>query len=231
MPHLEVRPPPPSPPADAESPSLAPPRTLREIFPPVTKSHILNCAYPRWHPVYRSLTPKSRVIPLTPDFLAYLREDGIFLPSDEVQISSLSDSEDDSDSDSDSPESDDDSSSSATPPSTLPPNLRFPALHTTIKNTISSLDNRTAPKLNWSSPKDATFMSPANTLECRTPGEIYLLLKSSDFITHDLEHAFDDCTDTDDTETISASSIAYSLVLRKWFNVNPSMESEDFRRR
>lgn len=37
-------------------------------------------------------------------------------------------------------------------------------------------------------------------MECRDPNDIYLLLKSSDFITHDLEHAFDDCADESQSE-------------------------------
>ena len=32
-------------------------------------------------------------------------------------------------------------------------------------------------------------------MECRTANDVYLLLKSSDFVTHDLEHAFDGCAD------------------------------------
>lgn len=63
-------------------------------------------------------------------------------------------------------------------------------------------------------------MSSTNDMECRTPNEIYLLLKSSDFITHDLEHPFDDCTDSQD--------IPYYLVLRKSFQLNPSLEFRCF---
>jgi len=62
-------------------------------------------------------------------------------------------------------------------------------------------------------------------MECATPNDIYLLLKSSDFITHDLEHAFDDCVDDD---TIKQEDIPYVLVLRKWFKVNPSCEFRCF---
>ncbi len=60
-------------------------------------------------------------------------------------------------------------------------------------------------------------------LVSRTPNEIYLLLKSSDFITHDLEHAFDGCVGDE-----AASSIPYVLVLRKSFNLNPSLEFRCF---
>ena len=64
-----------------------------------------------------------------------------------------------------------------------------------------------------------------NSMECATPNDIYLLLKSSDFITHDLEHAFDDCAEDD---TIRQDDIQYILVLRKWFKANPSCEFRCF---
>jgi hypothetical protein len=85
-----------------------------------------------------------------------------------------------------------------------------------------------APKLNWSAPKDATWISmKKNSMECATPNDIYLLLKSSDFITHDLEHAFDDISEDIDTN-IKKEDINYVLVLRKWFKVNPSCEFRCF---
>ncbi|TGZ85259.1 D123-domain-containing protein [Ascodesmis nigricans] len=207
----------------SSSPTLGPAKTIDEIFPPVTKAHILNCSYPRWHSNYRSLTPKTRIIPLTPEFISYIREDGIILPSDEEQITELSDSEDENS------VNGNDSDSESAPLS--PPDKRFPELHQQIKDIISELGGRIIPKLNWSSPKDAVFMSLTNTMECRTPGEIYLLLKSSDFVTHDLEHAFDDCIDTPllvGEEEVEMRDIAYSLVLRKWFKINPSMEFRCF---
>lgn len=84
------------------------------------------------------------------------------------------------------------------------------------------------PKLNWSSPKDATWMN-ANSMDCRTPNDIYLLLKSSDFITHDLEHAFDDTVDGEGAEVeLTNATIPYYLVLRKAFEMNPSVEFRCF---
>jgi hypothetical protein len=84
------------------------------------------------------------------------------------------------------------------------------------------------PKLNWSSPKDATWMN-ANSMDCRTPNDIYLLLKSSDFITHDLEHAFDDTVDGEGAEAeLTNATIPYHLVLRKAFEMNPSVEFRCF---
>lgn len=62
-------------------------------------------------------------------------------------------------------------------------------------------------------------------MECRTPNDIYLLLKSSDFVTHDLAHAFDD---TADQATTPDPDIPYHLVLRKWITLNPSVEFRCF---
>ena len=66
-----------------------------------------------------------------------------------------------------------------------------------------------------------------NSMECASPNDIYLLLKSSDFITHDLEHAFDD-TDEKSEADVKREDIQYVLVLRKWFKVNPSCEFRCF---
>lgn len=35
------------------------------------------------------------------------------------------------------------------------------------------------------------------TLKCTTPGDVFLLLKSSEFVTHDLTMPYDYCTDAD----------------------------------
>jgi len=104
-----------------------------------------------------------------------------------------------------------------------------------IKATIAELGGKVVPKLNWSAPKDATWISATNSLECRTPNDIYLLLKSSDFVTHDLEHAFDDCDSNDEQGSNDVAEdikkIPYVLALRKWVQLNPSVEFRCFVRR
>ena len=64
-------------------------------------------------------------------------------------------------------------------------------------------------------------------MECRTPNDIYLLLKSSDFVTYDLEHAFDDCED-DLAGKLLDQALQYHLILRKWVLFNPSVEFRCF---
>ncbi|KAK8058968.1 hypothetical protein PG994_009416 [Apiospora phragmitis] len=229
-------------------------------FPPITRDHILHCSYDYWFPKYRTSCIKSRIIPLTPDFIKYIREDGIVLgdeddqDEDEDEVvwesgptnlstaqtrSRYEQAPDESDSD-----SDDES------PERLPPNKRFPALHQTIKDTIAELDGAVAPKLNWTAPKDAAWISThQNTIKCTTPNDVYLLLKSSNFITYDLEHAFDDCTPVagsngstttttapEATTTTTGSSSSSSpppqfkpvLVLRSFFNPHTALEFRCF---
>ncbi|EOA88459.1 uncharacterized protein SETTUDRAFT_160342 [Exserohilum turcica Et28A] len=190
----------------------------RELpFPPVTKQHILNCSYHNWHPKYRAVTPKARLVPLPPAFLEYLRADGIVLPPEENDNPSWSDN--DSGIFSGADNNDDEAEES------VDPSAEWRDTHEAIERTIEELGGKVAPKLNWSAPKDATWIAATNSMECRTPNDIYLLLKSSDFVTHDLAHAFDD---TADGSTTSDAAIPYHLVLRKWITLNPSVEFRCF---
>ena len=90
--------------------------------------------------------------------------------------------------------------------------VTFHELDAHIRRVITKYDGAVFPKLNWSSPQvgrrlilsdyptepvrqDAAWMVPGPALKCQSPADVYLLLKSSDFIAHDLDHAFDECTD------------------------------------
>ncbi|KIX96740.1 uncharacterized protein Z520_07459 [Fonsecaea multimorphosa CBS 102226] len=201
-------------------------------FPPVTPAHILNCSFHSWYPRFRSLTPKSRLIPLSQPFLDYLRADGIILPPEHGPNDADSGFEDGFQNDDE--EEDED------------PSEQWADIHAKIRSTISELGGKVMPKLNWSAPKDATWIATTNDMECRTPNDVYLLLKSSDFITHDLEHAFDGCTiavdskhgdpETEihngdvqgDSQEKAFPEVPYHLVLRKAFNLNPSLEFRCF---
>ncbi|KAH8716883.1 cell division cycle protein [Phaeosphaeriaceae sp. PMI808] len=186
-------------------------------FPPVTKAHILNCSYHSWHPRYRTVTPKARLISLPPAFLDYLRSDGIILPPEESENPAWSDNDSGIFSGDDNNDDDDEE--------TVDPSLNWRDTHESIERTIEELGGKVAPKLNWSAPKDATWINATNSMECRAPNDIYLLLKSSDFVTHDLEHAFDDTTDQ---SSEADQDIPYHLVLRKWITLNPSVEFRCF---
>lgn len=132
------------------------------------------------------------------------------------------------------------------------PSQAWHDIHQKIKSTVAELNASVMPKLNWSAPKDATWIAATNSMDCRTANDVYLLLKSSDFVTHDLEQVFDDCVDDSEDEndsagesssesesevdeaaykSISLSKIPYHLILRKTIpNFNPSLEFRCFAR-
>ncbi|EGS20464.1 putative cell division cycle protein [Thermochaetoides thermophila DSM 1495] len=221
-----------------------PQQTQLELkFPPVSRDHILHCSYDYWFPKYRTNCIRSKIIPLTPEFVEYIREDGIILADEGSSTKKSSDdtaaSDDDDDdwepsftrSDYPPPLGDDDdvASSSDTDeeppqPTRLPPDKRFPSLHAEITSAIQSLGGAAAPKLNWSSPKDATWISRhPNTVKCTSANDVYILLKSSSFISHDLEHAFDDTVPQGHPPDFKPV-----LVLRAFFNPLPSLEFRCF---
>ena len=204
------------------------------VFPPVTKDHVQNCSYDSWFPKYRTSCIKSRIIPLSPAFVSYLQEDGIVLADDDDTLGGAEEEDewqsaganrsrvvgevmsDDDD--------DDDEAEGQTGDLSVPPNQRFPELHQLIKDKIAELGGAVAPKLNWSSPKDAKWISPhQNTLKCTSPNDIYLLLKSSSFVSHDLEHAFDECT-----AAPPSKPFAPVLVLRPFFTPHVALEFRCF---
>ena len=80
-------------------------------------------------------------------------------------------------------------------------------------------------------------MLPASSpLKCVSPSDVYLLLKSSDFIVHDLspERVFEGAEDrksTDPTAATTSHHYELELVLRKWYPVDRSRELRCFVRR
>lgn len=84
------------------------------------------------------------------------------------------------------------------------------------------------PKLNFTSPKDAAWvLPPSSPLKCTSPADVYLLLKSSDFIPHDLHASsvFEGCIDA---SSPTAPGYQLELVLRKWYSVDRSREFRCF---
>ncbi|EFA82851.1 cell division cycle protein 123 [Heterostelium album PN500] len=92
-----------------------------------------------------------------------------------------------------------------------------------IDEAIKKLGGECVPKLNWSSPKDATFMNIHASLRCSSSSDILLLLKSSDFINHDLAQFDNDIKDLQPDDITPLT-----LVLRRWANVNIALEFRCF---
>jgi len=175
----------------------------------VKVEEVLACGFDRWYEDFKSATFASRVIPLSEEFVQYLLEDGIRLPEsvDRGATSNDGDSSGWGDGGSDSDDN---------PPS-------FPEIEGSIHAAITDLGGAVLPKLNWSAPKDARWVY--GTLKCQNVKEVLTLLKSSDFISHDLSNSFDDCCDRSQHRS---RPDAFHLVLRRWRSIDESSEFRCF---
>ncbi|KAI6109635.1 D123-domain-containing protein [Pisolithus sp. B1] len=178
--------------------------------------YILAFQFTNWYPSFTRVSPESAAIrPLGKDFKHLLEPDSIFVPegSEDVLVekfwsrvveNTLSDDSDDEREDI----------------ATAGERFSLPVLNERIRFVIREY-KAVFPKLNFSSLKDASWVLPASSpLKCTTPGVIYLLLKSSDFITHDfsIESVFDGCR----TDNLPVYEL--ELILRKWYPVDRSCE-------
>lgn len=202
--------------------------TENEIkFPYLTREHIMHCSFSAWHAKFKHISPRARVIkPLPLSFIEYLNEDGLVLPQDSRTITKKIEELLDSDA-SDTSDFEDEGFSEEDPTES------FVELHEQIQREMRALGGAVVPKLNWSTPKDALWITADKTLKCTSPNDIYLLLKSSDFIVHDLERAFESCdgegADGDHGGPVTPLRLhEHELVLKKWFNAQPSMEFRCF---
>lgn len=188
---------------------------------PVSRRHIESCTFSKWYPVFRKHVPTSRVIkPLPKEFINYLEQDGIKLPKSEQTRSIYTEDIVRNEQNEYSDWEEEEEATQTT--GYIDPLKHFPELHNQIENIIRELGSVT-PKLNWSAPRDATWILPNNTLKCNEINEVYLLLNASNYIMHDLQHAFSECTESENLERPE-----YELVLRQWFDINPALEFRVF---
>ena len=209
---------------------------IKEIPSKATRDELLSCQFSSWYPIFRDdddndnislkkLTPKSNSIPLPKLFINYLLSDGIKLPQccdEEIQYDDeWSDDDNDDDNNNEENSSTEDTQN----------NYSFPKLTSTINESIQKLggNNGVFPKLNYSSPKDANWIMSNRSLKCKNANDVYLLLKASDFISWDILHSgIDDQMDKKDENDNDDCNSVFHLVLRKWCNLNPSMEFRCF---
>nr|CCA14300.1 cell division cycle protein 123 putative [Albugo laibachii Nc14] len=164
--------------------------------PSYSRGHVDHCAFDHWYPKLKHVAIKGCIISLPPPFVQYLLEDGIHLPTD--CIASLPQSEDS--------------------------NARIRAIQQVqvqVEKQFKELKGKSFIKLNWSSPRDAKWI--LSTLQCHTFDDIVLLLKSSDFITHDLLYPYRFCKDATSSETRGIANTSPCLVMKKWCNLHDSM--------
>nr|ACO10950.1 Cell division cycle protein 123 homolog [Caligus rogercresseyi] len=180
-------------------------------------SEVQACDISSWYESYKDLTYPTTLLPLPKAVLEYLKEDSsLILPSE-------CDSEgyfDQNSSDSEC-ELEDEGSEEGPRPS-------FPEFSTALQEVLKQGTGKFFIKLNWSSPRDAHWVSSSGLL-CKTLTDVYLLLKSSHFILHDLTNPFKDCQKNSEEEKNAAlQGSQYVLALREWSSINPGHEFRCF---
>lgn len=192
----------------------------------ITRQNIENCSFSKWYPLFKHHTTRSRILkPIPEEFIEYLKQDGIKLPNDKEFDSFYTNGVQKNDENEYSDWEDDEDEKKTNTDNVIDPIKHFKEFHDQLKDIIKELGPVT-PKLNWSAPRDATWIVPNNSMKCSEVNEIYLLLNASNYIMHDLENAFDECDPNDRNNT--TDPLVYELVLREWFDINPALEFRVF---
>ncbi|WVQ73443.1 hypothetical protein IAR50_003015 [Cryptococcus sp. DSM 104548] len=207
-----------------------PTNTQIDLFPTLTLQHIDAARTSSWHDTFADITFPAQVIDLAElgeqeEFSRWLEADSIFYPEG-------SEGTEDTATLSEEPFARSRSSSNASDASSssIPPVYRLPKLNAAIREAIKVFGGAVFPKLNWTSPKDAAFILPQASygpLHCTTPSDIYLLLKSSDFVTHDIDPATAH-SGLDSGDPALERKPKIELVLKKFESLNPSREVRGF---
>ena len=196
--------------------------SVESDLPVLLREQVERCMFPRWYEQFRHVTIKSTCIPLPEPFLETLLSDEFHVDASAFPTRHVNEYDQDSDDEWDYGEG-----AGKTDMAT-----QFPDLNQAISDCIAKYEGGVLPKLNWSSPKDAVWMNTCGTLRCERPVEIYMLLKSSDFIVHDLCHPFDECSDVETEQgqngSVVTPGVPYTLVLRKWSNLHAGREFRVF---
>ncbi|XP_075585581.1 uncharacterized protein LOC124498536 isoform X1 [Dermatophagoides farinae] len=191
---------------------------------------VLKCSFSSWFSILGHLSIESDIIEIDDKFREYLLSDGIILPeccnSESYHVTNgnghnqngHSDDHDD-DNGIDWDDNHDDPSDNNEEINVI----EFPQIEKRIRRSLRRYGNL-FPKLNWSSCEDASWVQ-ANGTKCSDLTSVFLMLKSSDKIVHDLIDPFDHCSDFD---CHNPPKFQYQLILRKWINMNPSMEFRCF---
>ncbi|KAJ2455635.1 hypothetical protein EV183_000734 [Coemansia sp. RSA 2336] len=176
-----------------------------QLFPPLTTHEVQCCAFSSWYPEFSKLTFKSEIIrPLQQSFVDYLLSDGLYVP-DQSKVEYHGELEEFGSSDGSDWEEQEDEVEA----------VDLADISKEIEQRIAKLGGSVFPRMAWSAPTDASWVTTTGTLKCTLPTDIFWLLKSSDKISHDLSHKSYPLSDALQAEP--------ELVLRQWANLYPSM--------
>ncbi|KAI8464097.1 MAG: D123-domain-containing protein [Monoraphidium minutum] len=195
---------------------------------PMSASALAQCQFGAWYERLKDLAPESAVIPLSDAFVAFLAEDGVVLADDSDAMPRRAPPPrpgtivDEDDYRPEFSESEDASDGGDDDPASLPWARRFPEVAAAINAAIADLGGAVAPKLNWSSPTDALWVAPGNSLRCGSAEQVVLLLKSSPRAAFDLEL----CARL--AAGAARADAGPALALRRWTDMRPEREFRCF---
>eukprot|EP01084_Bolivina_argentea_P106309 190267_1 len=205
----------------------------KQTYLTVTCQDKMNCSFDKWYKQFRKQTIRSRIIPVNDTFIKYLKQDGLKLPpqiQNEMDNYYALDSDNDSDYNNDENFNNEDIKQNNNSIDDNENNKinysKLNDLFSKIRDKISALKNAVVPKLNWSCPSDAKWIN-TESLKCENITQILLLLKSSQFIQHDLCYPFHGCIDYKNDNN-NNKHIEYKLILRKYCNLYPNREFRCF---
>lgn len=147
-----------------------------------------------WLPAFQTETVETALISLSDAFIEYLKQDGIRLPPSLRQPAAAASPADDSWDEEETWVGDE-----------------FTDLQQELQSLLKRFGGRVFLKTNWSAPRDASYMTVDNTLCARSVADIFLLLKGSDRVAHDL---------------LEAPQL--TLAVRRWVAITPSSEFRCF---
>jgi len=176
----------------------------------ISANDVICCNFENWYSKLKKHSIKSICLPLPPEVLSYLHAEGtLVLPSEGPRQAADTAS-------GDAESSDEEDWSDCEAAAAQAPQLgQFSAA---VRGAIERLGGAVFPKLNWRAPQDAAWMSTSHSLKCRSPNDVYLLLKSSDRLKRDLWSPFEHCPPS------SLTPPTPTLVLKKWREIQPSAE-------
>ncbi|GBF91414.1 cell cycle control Cdc123 [Raphidocelis subcapitata] len=206
---------------------------------PMSPGALLDCDFGAWHARYGALAPPAALVALSDAFAAFLVEDGIVLgeasdamPRRAPAPARVTDAADSDDYAADFSSSDSGSGSGDDPEAAQPWSARFPEIHAQIEAAIARLGGAVAPKLNWSSPTDALWVSATTSLRCTSADQVVLLLKSSDRVAYDLQLLAEirsaAAAGAAAADARRARAAAPRLALRRWEELRPEREFRCF---
>lgn len=199
--------------------------------PAVSVAEVLACDHARWYPAFEKVALHSLLLPVPDPVLAYLRDpnDSLVVPLEcQAEMNVKHDRYSDEDDDDDDDDENDPNGLAHSPWSSCEDlncaSPTFPEFTRLIRSSLTRLGGNVFCKLNWSAPRDATWLALGHSLRCHQASQIYLLLKGSDFVGHDLHRPFQQCSDRPSAET----SLKYCLILKPWLDINPGHEFRCF---